>query len=49
MHLCVEFRLSTSPDRQGLPMNFLYLALYMDASRPMQELPCFEKYRHLAR
>lgn len=70
--------LSTSPDRQGLPMNFLYLAHryrditinfaslmapdrlpqpplalwdfvqnYMDTSRPLQELPCFEKYRHL--
>ena len=70
--------LSTSPDRQGLPMNFLYLAHryrditinfaslmapdrlpqpplalwdflqnYMDISRPLQELPCFEKYRHL--
>ncbi|MDZ4302083.1 MAG: hypothetical protein U1C13_10635 [Pseudomonas sp.] len=70
--------LATSPDRQGLPMNFLYLAHryrditinfaslmapdrlaqpplalwdffqnYMDTSRPLQELPCFEKYRHL--
>lgn len=68
--------ISTSPDRQGLPMNFLYLAHryrditlnfsslvapdrtpelpcalwdflqnYMDTSRPLQELPCFEKYR----
>ncbi len=70
--------ISTSPDRQGLPMNFLYLAHryrditlnfsslvapdrtpelpcalwdflqnYMDTSRPLQELPCFEKYRAL--
>jgi hypothetical protein len=70
--------LATSPDRQGLPMNFLYLAHryrditinfaslmapdrlpqpplalwdffqnYMDSSRPLPELPCFEKYRHL--
>lgn len=70
--------LATSPDRQGLPMNFLYLAHryrditinfaslmaadripqpplalwdffqnYMDASRPLPELPCFEKCRHL--
>lgn len=70
--------LATSPDRQGLPMNFLYLAHryrditinfasllapdrlpqpplalwdffqnYMDASRPLPELPCFERYRHL--
>ena len=70
--------LATSPDRQGLPMNFLYLAHryrditinfssllapdrlpqpplalwdffqnYMDASRPLPELPCFEKNRHL--
>ncbi|WP_339409665.1 hypothetical protein [Pseudomonas sp. EA_35y_Pfl2_R5] len=70
--------ISTSPDRQGLPMNFLYLAHryrditlnfsslvapdrtpelpcalwdflqnYMDTSRPLQELPCFEKYRTL--
>jgi hypothetical protein len=68
--------ISTSPDRQGVPMNFLYLAHryrditinfssliapdrtpelpcalwdflqnYMDTSRPLQELPCFEKYR----
>lgn len=70
--------ISTSPDRQGLPMNFLYLAHryrditinfssllapdrtpelpcalwdflqnYMDSSRPLPELPCFEKYRAL--
>lgn len=70
--------ISTSPDRQGLPMNFLYLAHryrditlnfsslvapdrtpelpcalwdflqnYMDTSRPLQELPCFEKCRAL--
>ncbi len=70
--------LSTSPDRQGLPMNVLYLAHryrditinfgslvaadrtpnlafalwdflqnYMDVSRPLPELPCFEATRYL--
>ncbi|ARU87303.1 hypothetical protein [Pseudomonas sp. M30-35] len=70
--------LRTSPDRQGLPMNFLYMAHryrditinfaslvaadrtpnlafalwdflqnYMDVTRPLPELPCFEESRHL--
>ena len=70
--------IATSPDRQGLPMNVLYLAHryrdivinfgylvapdrspqlpcalwdffqnYMDTSRPLPDLPCYEQYRHL--
>ncbi|WP_443192108.1 hypothetical protein [Pseudomonas indica] len=70
--------IATSPDRQGLPMNVLYLAHryrdiiinfgylvapdrspqlpcalwdffqnFMDTSRPLPDLPCYEQYRHL--